>query len=326
MNPQTWLKDRTIFRCLSGSHAYGLNTPESDEDIRGVCIPPLEYFFNLNEFEQYVQTKVEDITIFGIKKFFKLALDCNPNILELLFMPEDCILQTSTTWELIEDIRHLFLSKKVKHTYTGYAFSQIKRVKTHRAWLLNPPKKQPERKDFDLPSHVKMPAEIQGAIANLEEHEIEEALKTLPSVIMALYNKERSYKNALNNWKQYQTWLTSRNPARAELEAKFGYDTKHMSHTMRLLIQGTGILTDGTFTVRLDPANKDFCLSIRQGEFSYEDLMEMSEKRIAHFDFLYERSALPYVNDKVKVGATMQKILEGYFYPEIISRHDLVEL
>jgi predicted nucleotidyltransferase len=33
-------KERTIFLTLTGSHAYGLSTPESDIDLRGVLIPP----------------------------------------------------------------------------------------------------------------------------------------------------------------------------------------------------------------------------------------------------------------------------------------------
>jgi hypothetical protein len=32
-----WLKSRTIFLCLSGSHAYGTATPESDVDLRGIA-------------------------------------------------------------------------------------------------------------------------------------------------------------------------------------------------------------------------------------------------------------------------------------------------
>lgn len=51
MNLQT-VTDRTIFMTLSGSHAYGLNTPESDEDYRGVCVPTKEYLFGTKRFDQ----------------------------------------------------------------------------------------------------------------------------------------------------------------------------------------------------------------------------------------------------------------------------------
>jgi predicted nucleotidyltransferase len=34
-------------------------------------------------------------------------------------------------------------------------------------------------------------------------------------------DKERRYRNAHNEWQQYQGWLKHRNPARAALEARF---------------------------------------------------------------------------------------------------------
>ena len=48
-----WLKNRTILLTRTGSHAYGTNTPESDEDYRGVCIPPPEYYLGLKSINEY---------------------------------------------------------------------------------------------------------------------------------------------------------------------------------------------------------------------------------------------------------------------------------
>ena len=42
----------------------------------------------------------------------------------------------------------LFLTKKVKSSYIGYANAQLKKVETHRRWLLNPPQKKPLPEDF----------------------------------------------------------------------------------------------------------------------------------------------------------------------------------
>lgn len=158
------LLDSLIAVHMAGSHAYGMNTEKSDIDIGGVCIPPKQYFvgfsktFNQTEnveevakrFDIKSDQKVEG-TIYGILKFIKLCSDCNPNMIERLFLdPSDYIFLTPEFERLIEN-RDLFLSKKARFTFSGYAFSQIKRIKTHRKWLLNPPEHKPTREEFDLP-------------------------------------------------------------------------------------------------------------------------------------------------------------------------------
>ncbi|MBF9672481.1 nucleotidyltransferase domain-containing protein, partial [Streptococcus pseudopneumoniae] len=82
------LDDATILRVVHGSHLYGTNIEGSDRDEKGVCIPPIEYFFGFNsKFEQH-ETKDPDCAVYDIRKFMSLAANCNPNILEILFVPE----------------------------------------------------------------------------------------------------------------------------------------------------------------------------------------------------------------------------------------------
>ncbi len=40
--PDPFWETHLIYRVVAGSRAYGLDTPESDTDTRGVCIPPAE--------------------------------------------------------------------------------------------------------------------------------------------------------------------------------------------------------------------------------------------------------------------------------------------
>jgi predicted nucleotidyltransferase len=220
-NPQDWIESRTIYKVISGSHAYGLNTENSDIDIRGVCVPPRSYIVGMRNFEQYEEKKPNDLTIYGIHKFFKLASDCNPNIIELLFITDPkLILLNSKYWDKVVKNRHLFLSQRAKHTYSGYAYSQLRRIKTHRSWLLNPPTKQPDRSDFGLDEEILLTEDLTGAVESLPKSVREE----IPPYLMKLYNKERQYLNALKHWNQYQSWKKNRNPERAELERKYGYD------------------------------------------------------------------------------------------------------
>lgn len=123
--------DNCIYRCISGSRAYGTSRPDSDFDYRSIVIPPKEYWFGLNVFETYV-SKTEDIVIYSIKDFFKLAIKNNPNILELLFMPDFTILKKTKWMDKIIEHRDQFLSERIVTTYIGYAQSKLKEIQNRK--------------------------------------------------------------------------------------------------------------------------------------------------------------------------------------------------
>ena len=87
-------KKLIIFECISGSRAYGTNLPKSDTDIRGVFVLPEKDFYSLNYIPQVADT-TNDTVYYELKRFIELLADNNPNILELLNAPEDCILHSN---------------------------------------------------------------------------------------------------------------------------------------------------------------------------------------------------------------------------------------
>lgn len=195
------LKEHTMLLTVAGSRAYGTHTPTSDVDIKGVCIPPREYFTspfknfeqadspshlevfreNLSPELQQVarETKMEG-TVYGLFKFAKLATDCNPNILDVLFCRDEEVLFGQHRALRLE--RGLFLSKKVKHTFSGYAMAQLKRIRHHRSWLLSPPKGKPVRADFGLPEHTLIPADQLAAVQAAVQKKLDEWTPNLASV------------------------------------------------------------------------------------------------------------------------------------------------
>lgn len=365
----TWINDNTIFYGISGSQAYGLATPESDVDFRGICIAPKEYHLGLNQFNQRV-TKEPDETIFEFKKFTKLCIDNNPNILELLFLPEDCILKETSTWKRLSEVRNEFLSKKSKHTYSGYAFSQLKRVKTHRGYLLGGEVFKPSRADFGLPESKSLSKELMGAIENvikstLKDHfqiflseiatEFSESMfrdyveldvcSTLQEVmndfiypnlnnkfsntneilmtvgedyfsaeIMNIFGKEKNYSSAMNRYKQYCDWVTNRNPKRAELEKKHGFDSKHLGHVFRLLLQGQEILNSGSLSVRLNKEQIEWIFAIKNGVYSYEELEEKIDIMMKEIEEDYKASTLRHTVNFNKINNLMVDIIEDFYY------------
>lgn len=170
-NNLPWLEDRTIFLTLHGSHAYGTNTATSDIDLKGIAVAPRIYYLGFNQkFEQAEYKDPYDAVIYELRKIMHLAADNNPNIIEVLFTdPSDHVI-VSEAGQLLLDNRNLFISKKARHTFSGYAISQLKRIQRHYSWIKNPPKVPPTRKDLGLPERTLIPADqLAAAQANIRK-------------------------------------------------------------------------------------------------------------------------------------------------------------
>ena len=298
----SWLPNRTIFVTVHGSQAYGTNTPESDIDVKGLCIPPKEYFLGFRKnFEQAEGKDPYDMVIYGIHKFFKLAAECNPNIIEILNTdPEDWVV-THPLFEKLYEKRDMFLSRKARHTFSGYALSQLKRIKSHKKWLLEPPTHQPTREEFGLPTQRKLSASEMGATQKLldEGHALDES-------VMQLFNREQKYQAALRNWKQYQGWKKNRNQKRAKLEADFGYDTKHAMHLVRLMTMCKEILSEGKVLVKRPDAEQ--LRAVRAGAWSYDELLAWAESMEEEVKGLYDSSPLPHGPRYDELDALCQEV------------------
>ncbi len=379
------LDRRTIMLAVTGSHAYGTARATSDIDIRGCCIAPLavrlSFYRNFEQFQAMGKappggpnwrTAMEnmhkhetagpiaaktgadelDLVIYDLSKLVNLCANANPNMLELLFLHPDDVLFASPLWEQLRAHRELFLTQKVKFTYLGYANSQLKRIKGHRAWLLNPPTAAPTRAEFGLPESTVLSAddrnrideaitkiirswgvedmEMQGAERDVLRDNMREfwatTLSCQPEVldervyelaatsiglskdVLAALRQERRYRSARKQWDQFKRWERERNPKRAALEAQHGYDTKHGMHLIRLMRTGLEVLREGVLRVRRPDAAE--LSAIRDGAYSYEQLIVEAERLEAEMGTALSASKLPKKPDKAAIDRVLQQLLE----------------
>lgn len=115
-----------IFKALVGSHAYGTNVEGSDKDYKGVFIQSPEDVLNFGYQEQVTVTK--DEVYYELRRFMDLCMKGNPTMLELLYMPEDCIIECHDVYKEVLKHRDKFLSKSCKYSFGGYAYSQISKA------------------------------------------------------------------------------------------------------------------------------------------------------------------------------------------------------
>lgn len=284
---QDFVMKNLIYHVICGSKSYGLDTEESDTDKKGITIPPLEYFFGLKIFNQ--EEPSADETIFALHKFVSMAFDCNPNILEILYTDPKNILFINKYGKMLRDNRHLFLSTRARYTFGGYAFAQLKRIKGHRKWIMFD-QKRPMEEDFLVDKTRKSPA---GNIIKYQRFH------------------EQEFENALKKYNQYLDWKKNRNPERAKFDEKYGYDTKHAMHLIRLLRMGIEILETGQVNV-LRPDREEL-LAIRNGIWTYDKLIWVAEAYEKDLDRLYATSKLPKKPNHKAINELLIKITEEFF-------------
>ena len=298
-----------IFLTLHGSQAYGTNTPDSDYDIRGVCIPPRKYYTGyLHRFEHLERKEPYDMAIYELTKFCKLASEGNPNILELLYVPKSKWLYSTGMWQRLVTYRHLFLSKKCKFTFSGYAISQLKRIKNHYHWINTEEPTKPTREEYGLPIQMKMTVSEEQVVYKL----LHNGIFADPSAIQEYITKEQHYREAFDKWETYTNWKAHRNPYRHDLEERYGYDTKHALHLIRLMRMCKEILIDGTVLVERPDAAE--LLEIKNGKWTYSELITWAEMMDASLEELYKTSPLQKEPDRNAIDALCQGIIEDFLY------------
>jgi len=117
-----------IFEAIMGSRAYGTHLPTSDTDIRGIFIQPLEDILGYGKVDQVADT-TNDVVFYEVGRFLDLLHKNNPNILELLNVPKDCIRIQEPIMDVIFENKDKFITKKCRWSFAGYAIEQIKKAR-----------------------------------------------------------------------------------------------------------------------------------------------------------------------------------------------------
>lgn len=351
-----FVKDNTILQVVAGSHAYGTNLPTSDWDERGIFIDNMERI--MLPFEKVEQHKFEydDIVVFELSKFMPLLLEQNPNVIELIWTAPEDVLKLTKEGQILLDHRQDFLTLKIKDSYVGYARSQLGRIKGHNKWINNPqPEKEPEPIDFfsvvwnysenkefnkSYPrenyfainlgdNHFGLFENTDGKFPNwvdkrgnpnpLEKGKIKQIheLNKKPEIIVKF--NQKSFDDIHSNWKSYWTWKKNRNEKRAELEIKHGYDTKHAMHLIRLLKSGCEILEHNQVFVKRE--DKDFLLSIRDGKYTYDEVIKMSEDLTNKVQDIAKKSTLPSETNYELAKSLMVKMYSEHWGLQLKNEH-----
>lgn len=120
------LYQHVIYRCITGSRAYGLERDASDTDRRGVYLPPARMHWSLYGVPEQLENPETEEVYWELEKFLKLALKANPNVLEALYTP--LVEHADNLAREMLAMRGSFLSTLVFQTFNGYAMSQFRKL------------------------------------------------------------------------------------------------------------------------------------------------------------------------------------------------------
>lgn len=340
-----------LLKCISGSRAYGLDTPQSDTDYKGIFLSPKRAFYGSN-FEDQVANETNDIVYYEWKKFIDLLGKNNPTILELLATPADSVLYKHPLIQSLDSVD--FLSKLCCQTFAGYAQSQIKKARGLNKKISNPI--EPVRREIPdfcfvidgmnvIPltqwlgarnfndtdcGLVKIPhmRDVYALFHNSQVNDIslkgiylgtdsnDVLLSSIPKGIQPLslmsFNKD-AYSIHCKEYAQYWEWIEKRNENRYQSTVSHGknYDAKNMMHTFRLLHMAEEIASEGRIFVRR--TDRDFLMNIREGKFEYEDLLLQAEEKVQLIEVLFEKSTLPQEPNLERLEELLVNVRDEYY-------------
>jgi uncharacterized protein len=298
---------RLIFETVHGSTAYGLAREGSDIDLKGIVVGPRQWYLGIGPAPDQIAVTADHVR-YEIRKLVRLATDSNPTALEILFTADEHHRVVTDAGRVLLDHRDAFLSRRIADRFGGYALGQLKRIRTHRSHLLSPPTHAPTRNEFGLPEVTIIPADQLTAAERLLTQGDHHLADVSPN-FLELLHRERRYLTAKSGWESYQQWLRSRNPKRAELEARFGYDTKHAMHLVRLQRVGLEAITTGKLNIQR--ADRDELLAIRDGLWTYDELEERAERGGEELLGAVQHSPLPPEPDVEALDELCISIIEN---------------
>jgi uncharacterized protein len=337
-----------VFEVITGSKAYGLDTEKSDTDIRGVFVLPKDRYYGL-DYTGQVSNETNDIVYYELKRFLELLSRNNPNMLEMLDTPANCVLYRHAIMDMIK--LGMFLSKLCQQTFANYAYTQIKKAYGLEKKIVNPVDEirksildfcfvyekndavplnkfleargmKQEKAGLAVIKHMRdcynlfYSNDLQYTGIMRKEKSNDVSLSSIPRgevPVAILYFNKDGYSAYCEKYKEYWDWVGKRNDERYKTTMSHGknYDSKNMMHVFRLLLMAKEIATEGRINVvRKD---REFLLSVKRGKFEYDKLLQKAEGLKDELPALYRQSVLPEEPDMDQVDSLLIKMRKSYY-------------
>jgi len=334
--------DNCVGLFVTGSQLYGTSTPASDWDYEGVFIETPEYIlgnkscdevsFSTGDDKSRNTSEDIDCKLYSLRKYFSLAQQNNPNKVEWFFIPNDQFrFKEDRYWNQIIENQDIFLSLKLKHSFSGYAKSQEHKLVTKK-------KRYEELKSFRevLKEGLEQGKTTIGALDLTETHEHKKYHRDTDTVgvhslkrMKAKYhfieykrtpedtdairvdNKDYNFGMPVQRIYNYVNKEVETYGGRLEYVKEYGFDVKFAAHLFRLYYEGLRLLRDGNLIFPMPEDEIQFMMDIKAGKYDLDFLLEKSKELEPLFDIAYEenKAKLPYTPNHEEIDKLQRKII-----------------
>lgn len=298
------LPEGLISLCWRGSVAHGMYVPKSDpdsiddKDVMGVYVGPLEHYLGFGRKDVYEKWEGEwDCVFYELRKFIGLLLNCNPNVLSLLWLKPSGIIYENALGARLRENRDLFVTRKAYHSFSGYAHAQFKKmISFNQEAQALMQQLEDQLASFGIDPDT---CDAGASLRTLEGQAFVGATTEMMEVVKRYRGERRRY---------YSGGYMGQK--RRELVRRVGYDAKNAAHLIRLLRMGIEFLTEGTIYV--ERADGPELLDIKRGAWPLEKVKAESERLFQLSQEAYVRSTLPPEPDRARAERLCVEMISEY--------------
>jgi hypothetical protein len=306
------LPEGLISLCWRGSVAHGMYVPKSDpdsiddKDVMGIYIAQLEHYLGFGRKDVYEQWEGEwDCVFYELRKFIGLLLNCNPNVLSLLWLKPNGIIFESSIGERLRANRQLFVTKKAYHSFSGYAHAQFKKmISFNQEAQALMAQLEDQLAEFGIDPES---CDAGSSLRTADGRPYVGATNEMMEIVKRYRGERRLYYSGGYMGKK-----------RRELVRRVGYDAKNAAHLIRLLRMGIEFLSEGT--LHIERADGPELLDIKRGEWSLDRVKTESERLFQLAQEAYVRSTLPAEPERDKAERLCVEMISNYHGLKSVSQ------
>lgn len=304
-----------IVKMKFGSHVYGTNVPTSDLDLKAIYLPSAKDILlqrarqvqhdNSKEDERAKNGPDDvDYEVFSLQRYLELLMQGQTVALDMLFTPDEFIIEKSPLWDLLRNMRGRFLHCGVS-SFAGYCRTQANKygIKGSRMRAV-----KDIIKFFDtFPPSEKLHVYWDAILEYIANNHSEDTLVQITPVFHKSKNENvdyldicgRKFEDTVNT--KYVTDALQKiydnyGERARKAENNEGIDWKALMHAVRVQEEAKELLSTGFIT--FPRPERDLLLQIRKGELPYKEVALLIEGGLIELEHIQQTSLLPEKPDQ----------------------------